>query len=876
MDRLIPRKTKVKLELIKGLTLMDFLYLIMCGVVFMLFMISNFPFKTVIGLAVSVGLGLMVIKTNGVALYANVGYGFRFLAYRKIYSKPDENKKVKGGNVKQLIPYSKIEGRYIDFKDYYAEVIEIEPVGFFLLNEFKQNNLINSFANALRRLTENQSCSLYKTKRPMLFDDFEFEDQIRQNQMRKSALRGVYSRDEVVAREEIFNSRFNLYNYYNNEAKIFKDHYYLVIYGRDKVQLDNTAEGVVTSMSGTINPIKSKILENQEIAVFLKSIYKFDFNERESRILDNDKLLDWVTPNKVKFKASQTVIDDYAFNHFIIADYPTTVQNAWGYNFFNIDDAVVCMNLKPMSRIDAEKMIDNAILEMTAQLDKTFKASDKIEKESALTTIQQLLTDLKSENENLFNVTIHIMSNAKNKKEVRATLKEGGFKYNELFGRQVDAFISSNVSSRENLKTYFRGMQTTTVAGIFPFINSSLQDKGGLYLGFNNYPVLVDFFTRNDERVNSNMIVIGRSGSGKSYATKALLANLAGDDAKVFVLDPEQEYVQLTKNLGGKIVDVGSGMQARFNPLHILESLEDEEGEMSDSYSQHLQFLEEFFSIILEGISPDALEMLNKILPDLYKKFKIDNNTQLNKLKPEQFPTFDDLYEYAGELLKKSTDDYTRMNLRVVLNYIAKFATGGRNAGLWNGPSSITTSENFVLFNFQSLLANRNKTVLGAQMLLVFKYLENEIIKNKDYNEKYGTKRRIILAVDEAHVFINPKYPIALDFMFQMAKRIRKYNGMQMIITQDIKDFMGSEDMIRQSSAIISASQYSMIFSLSPNNVSELVTLYKNAGEINETEQDQIATAPRGQCFFISGATSRTNFKIEMLDEVKEITGENH
>ena len=129
-------------------------------------------------------------------------------------------------------------------------------------------------------------------------------------------------------------------------------------------------------------------------------------------------------------------------------------------------------------------------------------------------------------------------------------------------------------------------------------------------------------------------------------------------------------------------------------------------------------------------------------------------------------------------------------------------------------------------------------------MLLVFKYLDSEIIKNRDFNLKYFADqeleedhRRVIVAVDEAHVFINKKYPIALDFMAQMAKRIRKYNGMQIIITQNIKDFVGSEEIAQQSTAIINACQYSMIFALSPNDMGDLCTLYEKAGEINETER---------------------------------------
>ena len=159
-------------------------------------------------------------------------------------------------------------------------------------------------------------------------------------------------------------------------------------------------------------------------------------------------------------------------------------------------------------------------------------------------------------------------------------------------------------------------------------------------------------------------------------------------------------------------------------------------------------------------------------------------------------------------------------------------------------------------------------------MLLVFKYLDNEIIKNRDFNLKYGTTRKVIVAVDEAHVFINPNYPIALDFMQQMAKRIRKYSGMQIVITQNIKDFVGSPEIQRQSTAVINASQYSLIFSLAPNDINDLVELYNKSGEINQEEQNSIVTAGVGQTFLITSAVSRTTVQIVSSEYVKKLFGE--
>ena len=159
----------------------------------------------------------------------------------------------------------------------------------------------------------------------------------------------------------------------------------------------------------------------------------------------------------------------------------------------------------------------------------------------------------------------------------------------------------------------------------------------------------------------------------------------------------------------------------------------------------------------------------------------------------------------------------------------------------------------------------------NAQMLLVFKYIENEIINNKDYNKIHNTNRKIIVVVDEAHTFINPKYPIALNFMTAMAKRIRKYGGMQIVITQNINDFVGSEEIKRQSTAVINACQYSLIFSLSPNDVNDLIELYKNSGGINREERNRIVSASVGQAFVITAPTARTMVQIHPLDYVVSI-----
>ena len=88
----------------------------------------------------------------------------------------------------------------------------------------------------------------------------------------------------------------------------------------------------------------------------------------------------------------------------------------------------------------------------------------------------------------------------------------------------------------------------------------------------------------------------------------------------------------------------------------------------------HLQFLEEFYRQILPGIEPDALEYLNNITSHLYEQKGIDADTDLSTLSAPRFPNFDDLYEKLLNDFQVSTGEYSKKNLRVLLNYISKFA----------------------------------------------------------------------------------------------------------------------------------------------------------------------------------------------------------
>ena len=869
--RIIPKNTKVKMQFYKGIGIYDVLLGIIALAFIALTATSNLPNKYTIAIGILILVAPMYIPIGDIKLYQALGYGIKFAVARKSFGKQKKG----NAHISTIIPYASVKDDLIYQKDNtLTGVIEVTPIEFNMLSNTKQNFLIDGvISNTLKNVGIFQEYDIVKLEKPIIFDDYLINELTRIQKLIAEHENNNLNESELRSRVEIVEDRMNLIDSLNSNEKIYASSYYIVLHDIDKNSLNNSLEIIENSLKG--NNLEAKRLNNKQLAIFLKYSYDKDFDEREFDKYAEKDYMKHIWPENVQFKTLSTKQNDKTLTQFVITDYPLKVDNAWAQELFDIPNTKVIMKCKPVEKYKAIKRIDNAINELLSQ-STLGKASSQIDKQTHLESLQILLEGLQNDNEVFFDTTLIITAydigkDTTNKKYVRRKLREYGFKFSEMFGRQIESYFSAGINTY-NKTNISRGLNSSIIASSFPFVSNAILDNNGLLIGENKLPTFVDFFRRDDERVNSNTVIIGKSGSGKSYATKMLLANLASDNAKVFILDPENEYANLANNLKGRVLDVSSSKNGRINPFHIIMSIDDENADgTSNSFYSHLQFLEEFFRLILQGINSDSLELLNKVIVEIYNQKGITAKTDLTKLRAKDFPIFQDLAEEIDRRVEKEKDEYNLSCYKVLSNYVSKFRRGGRNSALWNGFTTFNPTENFVVFNFQKLLSNKNNLIGNAQMLLVLKWLDNEVIRNRDYNILNNADRKIVVAIDEAHVFIDEKFPIALDFMYQLAKRIRKYNGMQIVITQNVKDFVGSPDIARKSSAIINVSQYSFIFSLSPNDMSDLCTLYEKAGQINENETDNIVNLPRGSAFLITGPANRTNIRIIATPHVREI-----
>jgi len=876
--RIIPKKIKVKNTVWKCYSMPDVIVaLVDFAIIFLGVTTGAYALSIIMGL-LSI---LLFMPTQDGIFYTVIFENIKFFFSKKSYKAKAANLKE---NVNILFPLKEIRenGLMVYNGGTFGRVIKIGQKNFGIEDVTGQNIDINYFANAIKLLDGTQSADIVKIDRPVNFDVFagELFNRIRdiENSGEKSAVNDI--------KEKILTERIDGIDKLNNIKKQYVSDYYIVVYGRSETDLENTAINIAGEVAKC--GLSSRLLPLRETAVFLKYSFHRNFDEREIKDMSDDNLLEWIKPKEISFKNSGFTIDNINGAIFSIADYPLRVKNAWGAELFNIPDTKVVLHIKPVDKYKAIKRIDKCIGEMETRKIISEKASEANSAEIHRETMHSLLDSLQAENESLSDVTLTVtaynyLDKENYKKEVRRKLLTGNFKPSGLYGLQIEGFKSSCVSPVSTLSNYERGINSSSLAAAFPFVRTAVTDEGGILLGKNSnngYPFIFNLWKRGNLYQNSNGMIIGKSGSGKSYFLKSLIANEWANGARVIILDPEAEYLSLTHNLYGNVINVGNAREGRINPFHIYKILT-EDGKEADSritFNTHLKTLESFFKIVLADAPADVIELINNLTVETYEKMGITEDTDCSNFSADYFPVFSDLLETLQEKDKSTMDEFTLRDYRTAELYLKKFVTG-RYSDIWNAPSTLKVNADIIDFDFQSLFANKNNVVANAQMLLIFRFIEQEVINAREKNRNGGNIRTMIIA-DEAHLFIDPKFPVALDFFYSMSKRIRKYNGSFIPATQNIADWNANEELRGKTSAILKNSQYNFIFKLSAPDMKDLLDIYSAGEGFNGDEQRMIISAVTGQAFFIGSTEQRVCIKIKTGDYLKSLfeeqTAENY
>ncbi len=318
--RIIPKKIKVKNTVWKCYSMVDVIVaLFIFALIFIAVTSGQWAIAAILGL---VAIGMFMPTPDGI-FYTCVFENVKFLLSKKKYTAKSKSAKE---NVDVLIDLREIkDSGLLAFKGgLYGRVIKIGQKNFGIEDVVQQNIDINYFANALKLLDQNQSADIVKIDRPVNLDGFASELFDR--------LSAVNDSEEESGIKEIksgiLQERIDRIDKMNNIRKQFLSDYYIIIYGRNELDLDSMAVNVASEIMKC--GLNTQLLGLRETAVFLKYSYSRNFDEREIKDLKDDELLAWVKPKEIVFHANKYKVDGTEAAVLAVSDYPLRVKNAWG------------------------------------------------------------------------------------------------------------------------------------------------------------------------------------------------------------------------------------------------------------------------------------------------------------------------------------------------------------------------------------------------------------------------------------------------------------------------------------------------------------------------------------------------------------------
>ncbi|MGI6594679.1 MAG: VirB4 family type IV secretion system protein [Christensenellales bacterium] len=854
-----PQDVNVKTYIFKSFTFKDIVALVLIGLMFGLMVVLDIPGKAIIITILAPIALLSIVKFRDVRGYEYLIQMLEFVLTKKDYTYLEY---IRECNI------SKIEKTHVILGGSILKVAKCFPKTTMYLNE-SERNILEGKISAFLASTDGVEIRIIKVK-----EQIAYEDRAKEEIERAKNLRDKANSKTLI---NVVQSRLNVLNEIGKKA-LKKDSFYIAFIGQE-----NMVEESVLSFEKTFKNIE--LLEDKELLNFMKSYLflnvenglsmpEFGDNNKHRKKSDKGKYNVQIEPFSVR-------IEDAYISHICINKYPRYINNGYLNSILNIDADIVELRLNKEETYKAIKQMDKAALEISTRQKTT--RSKEIEEEVQDDSVSDLIYKVGQENQSFYTLKVLIRTkdnidkieqkdrgkrrifgrNLVNAKKVEYALKSLNIGVSKMQFAQQDGmriFASDYGYKKSSFVDYGIKSQTTTnevIAKGLSFFKGEINDENGLLIGDNPLPIYLNMFKRNSEYLNSNCMVIGNSGSGKSFAVKTLIANMATENIKIYVLDPEGEYEKLANSLDGQNISVGSEDGLCLNPFYIPKG---------GNLRLHLQFLDEFFKMSC-SLSPLESEILNNQISLIYNRRKITQEA-LNEGKIVEFPNFEKLVdslrhaqkaqEEKGNLLEKECLENLRIRFR-------KFQGVGREASLYSDTFTFDDSKDLTCFNFSKLFQSKNINLVNTQMLLTLKLVEGLIFEN--FKNGYKT----LVVVDEAHLFFSEENLEALDFMYQLAKRIRKYNGMQIVVTQSIKDFTASKALQKKTQAIINASQYSLIFPLHSADIKELKTIYSAGLSLSDFECETITKNLRGSAFLISSARSRDNIKIFATPYVRSL-----
>ncbi len=468
----------------------------------------------------------------------------------------------------------------------------------------------------------------------------------------------------------------------------------------------------------------------------------------------------------------------------------------------------------------------------------------------AIEEITAMVAKLEANEERLFQVSLYAQVHGATREELEARTR-----------RVESTFGAARMGTRRALFEHLTGLETTLpaardrlgwgrpvpgeiVAATYPFGSPTLCMDDGVWYGRNpqnNTPLIVDPYAFS----NSNSVVIGSSGSGKSAWTKVHLLRVGELGAQRIVIDPGEsgEYRDLCAAVGGQVVRLSAGSHDRINPLDLpqVRAGGADDGangaEEYDALREHVAGVLDLLAVLIAGEGADlGTGPTARLEAALFRTYREAGITHDRQTHGQPAPLLADL----RATLDTQGDDFG------LAERLGRYCDGALS-GLFAGRTTVALENDLTVFELHGV--EKNKELRAGLMHLVTQHVWRAVLSER--------RRRSVL-VDEAHAVT--RFASTGEFLARLAKQARKHWCETIAASQDPLDFTATA----AGRALILNSCRTWLLRCEEVALPDLT----RAAHLSEREQAALLRAPAGQGLLLAQHPSAKGERLRLPFEI--------
>jgi type IV secretory pathway VirB4 component len=531
---------------------------------------------------------------------------------------------------------------------------------------------------------------------------------------------------------------------------------------------------------------------------------------------------DIIAPEAIEVDFTFQKINSLYTRTLFISGFPRMVPANWLSPLINFPYSLsIAMHITPVDIKEILHDLRRKITEMEAEITSDIRSGkiSNIDTEVKLEDAKTMQEQLAKGAERFYQFGLYVTLVSPNLPELDKMTRQ----LQSLLGSMLLISKKASLQMDEGFKTTLpmgidklkiqRNMDTTSLATTFPFTSSELTMDRGIVYGINEHNGSLVIFDRFSLE-NANMVVFAKSGAGKSYAVKLEAIRQLMFDCEVLILDPEKEYEDMTRAVGGEYINFSFDSHTKINPFDLSTIYEEGENELG----QKIISLHTLLKVMIGEMGPEEEATLDRALVAAYKAKGITPDPETQTREP---PLMEDLYKALIGMENKAGQD---LALR-----LEKYIKGSFR-GIFDQPTNINIKNQLTVFSVRDI----EDELRPVAMFLILDFIWTRIRKER---------RKRMLIVDEAWYFM--KYKDTASFLHSIAKRARKYYLGVTTITQDVEDFMHND----YGKAIVTNASIQLLLKQS----SAAIPILTETFYLSEGEQRLLMAADVGEGLFFAG-----------------------